>query len=163
MVEAYTYETSPRKLRPEYMPEITTKKKTRAKAKPKTKAKAKAKTHASAIIYTFIGFLMLFTISYRNSLINETYNKMETAKSSLSAIQKENEQLKINIENSLNLSNIEKEASDQLGMRSISNAQKVYINVEKEDYIETSKNEVNINKEESWFDKIIKTLTQNIK
>ena len=45
---------------------------------------------------------MLFTISYRYSLINEEYNSKENIKSKVSAVQKENEQLKVSIENSLN-------------------------------------------------------------
>lgn len=75
---------------------------------------------------------MLFTISYRNSLINENYNKKENIKSQVSAMQKENEQLKVSIENSLNLNSIEKAAEEKLGMRKLDNNQKSICRLTKE-------------------------------
>ncbi len=42
-------------------------------------------------------------------------------------LQKENEQLKVNIENSLNLNNIEKAAKEKLGMKKLDNNQKTYM------------------------------------
>ena len=50
-------------------------------------------------------FILLLTISYRNSQINEKFNEAQNLKKELSALQKENEQLEVNIENSLNLNN----------------------------------------------------------
>ena len=42
-------------------------------------------------------------------------------------IQKENEQLKVNIENSLNLNNVEKIAKEKLGMQKLTNKKTLYV------------------------------------
>ena len=57
----------------------------------------------------------MFVISYRNSLINESFTENENLKTDLAALEKQNEQLKVNLENSLNLTNIEKLAEKKLG------------------------------------------------
>lgn len=174
----YQYETSPRKLQPEYEPNKkqnknkTTKKsnknnsireKQNIKKKTATKAKRKTKYNYKPVVYIMLGFAMLFTISYRNSLINESYNKKEEIKSQVSAVQKENEQLKVSIENSLNLNSVEKAAEEKLGMQKLNNNQKVYLDLQKKDYVEAASEEVIINDDISWFDKIVEKLTQIIK
>ena len=53
----------------------------------------------------------------------------------MSKLQKENDQLEIGIQNSLNLNNIEQAAKEMLGMQKLSNKQIVYINLSKEDYV----------------------------
>ena len=113
-------------------------------------------------MYIGIVFAMLFTISYRNSLINEGYNKKENIKSQLSAIQKENEQLKVKIEISLNLNSVEKSAEEKLGMQKLDNNQKIYLDLQKKDYVEAPSEEV-VLEETSWFETIIKKLTKIIK
>lgn len=173
----YQYETSPRKLQPEYEPnrnqnkkKTTTKKnntntkvKQNVKKKTATKAKRKTKYNYKPVVYIILGFAMLFTISYRNSLINENYNKKEEIKSQVSAVQKENEQLKVSIENSLNLNSVEKAAEEKLGMQKLNNNQKIYLDLQKKDYVEPASEEVVINDHMSWFDRIIEKLTQIIK
>lgn len=106
---------------------------------------------------------MLFTISYRNSLINENYNKKENIKSQVSAMQKENEQLKVSIENSLNLSTIEKAAEEKLGMRKLDNSQKVYVDLQKKDYIEPATEEIIIEENTSFFNKILTRISELFK
>ena len=158
----YQYETSPRKLEPEYEPikepyakkKTTTVKKKTAKPKQKTQLKTNVKT----VIYVFLIFASLFVISYRNSLINESFNENENLKSSLASIEKQNEQLKVNLENSLNLENIEKIAKDKLGMQKLDSSQKVYVNLDKEDYVESASEEVVINDNESWLEKLLDTI-----
>ena len=156
---AYQYETSPRKLQPEYKPE--TKKKTVSKSK--VKAKTKPKYNHKPVAYIVVGFILLSIISYRNSLINETYNKKESLRTQLAEVQKENEQLKVNIESSLNLSTIEKIAKEQLGMQKLSNSQKVFVNLQKQDYVETTKDDVILEDNENIFSKIMKALNNIIK
>lgn len=74
----YQYETSPRKLEPEYTPVKNPykKKKTTArnlqKAK-KDKIKEAKKQKARAIKYIAIGFLIIFGISFRSSQIDESF------------------------------------------------------------------------------------------
>ena len=153
----YQYETSPKKLQPEYVPTKKAKKKTNVKPQQKNKYNYKP------VVYIGLAFVMLFTISYRYSLINEEYNSKENIKSKVSAVQKENEQLKVSIENSLNLSSIEKAAQDKLGMQKLDNSNKIYLDLQKKDYVEPASEEVILNDNSSWFEKLIKKLTQIIK
>jgi len=161
----YQYETSPKKLKPEY----ETKKNPYSKKKTATLNKknkqqnvAKSSPQAKFVLYTVIGFMILFAISYRNSLINETFTKKEKLKNDLAVIQKENEQLEVNIQNSLNLNNVEKSAKELLGMRKLDNLQKRYVNLPKQDYIEPAGEEIVINQNENWFEKIVNGLLKSI-
>ena len=164
----YQYETSPRKLQPEYEPNSNPYKKgnssvTKKRATKKPASKKKAKYNYKPVVYIMLSFVMLFTISYRYSLINEEYNKKESIKSQVNAVQKENEQLKVSIENSLNLSSVAKAAEDKLGMQKLDNNQKVYLDLQKKDYVEPASEEVIINDNTSWFDRLLQKLTQIIK
>ena len=103
-------------------------------------------------------FASLFVISYRNSLINESFNENEQLKTNLASLEKENEQLKVNLENSLNLTNIEKLAEEKLGMQKLDNSQKVYVSLDKKDYVEPASEKVVIEDNENWFTKILNTL-----
>ena len=169
----FQYETSPRKLQPEYEPNKNPYKKKKSslsktkansnKQQKKSVAKKKNKYNYKPVAYIMITFAMLFTISYRYSLINEQHNAKEEIKSKVSAVQKENEQLKVSIENSLNLSSVAKAAEDKLGMQKLDNNQKIYLDLQKKDYVEPASEEVIINDNISWFERILNTLTQIIK
>ncbi len=169
----FQYETSPRKLQPEYEPNKNPYKKKKSslsktkansnKQQKKSKAKKKNKYNYKPVAYIMITFAMLFTISYRYSLINEQHNAKEEIKSKVSAVQKENEQLKVSIENSLNLSSVAKAAEDKLGMQKLDNNQKIYLDLQKKDYVEPASEEVIIDDNISWFERILNTLTQIIK
>lgn len=166
----YQYETSPKKLQPEYKPnrkqvEQTKAKKvtTSKKVKSKVRKKAKLNTKGQITLYVIVGFLALFAVCYRNSQITESFNEKENLKKELSSIQKENEQLKVNIENSLNLKNIEQMAKERLGMQKLENSQKVYVNLPKKDYIESATEEVVVQEELNIWQKIWKGLTNSIK
>ncbi len=158
----YQYETSPRKLEPEYEPikenykrkKSTTVKKKQEKVQPKRHIKRQIKI----VTYVVLIFASLLVISYRNSLINESFNENEGLKSDLAAIEKENEQLRVNLENSLNLSNIEKLAEEKLGMQKLDNSQKVYVSLDKKDYVESAVEEVVIQENQNWFQKLLNTL-----
>ena len=158
----YQYETSPRKLEPEYEPiknpyskkKSTTIKKKQEKVQPKRHIKEQIKT----VIYIGLIFASFVVISYRDSLINESFNENEKLKSNLAAIQKENEQLKVNLENSLNLSNIEKMAEKKLGMQKLDNSQKVYVSLDKQDYVEPASEEVVIEEEKNWIEQLLDKL-----
>lgn len=164
----YQYGTSPRKLEPEYNPykqkssnnqrklEVRTTEK-----KPETSvSKAEKIKITKRIGMILIIFAVLLTISYRNSQINEQFNQVQNLKKELSSIEKENEQLKVNIENSININNIEQAAKEKLGMQKISNKQTVYVNLPKKDYIETASEEVVIEEEQNWFEKILNIFTK---
>ena len=115
-----------------------------------------------AIKYISIIFIALMAISYRNSLINEKFNQNEKLKSTLAVTQKENEQLQVNIENSLNLNNIEKIAREKLGMQKLDNSQKVYVSLPKKDYVEPAVEQIKTDDEDvSLFEKIMNFIQGN--
>lgn len=150
----YQYETSPRKIQPEYEPttENTKKPKTKTVNKKDVERKQENKTKTTTkkiskeelnkkmrlVCYIAFGFAVLFTISYRNSIINEKFTQKEGLKAELAEIQKVNEQLEVGIENELNLTNVESMAKDKLGMSKLNNSQKVYINLPKKEYVEVT-------------------------
>lgn len=163
----YQYETSPRKLEPEYRPEKNpySKKKSGAlknkDVKQKEKPRNQVKERLKLVINIAMIFSALFVISYRNSKINESFNKNADLKQSLAVTQKENEQLQVNIENSLNLSNIEKIAKEKLGMQKLDNSQKVYVSLPKKDYIEPAVEKVTIEENQNIFQKILNIFMEN--
>lgn len=158
----YQYETSPRKLEPEYRqpqkkyPKKSTAKK--AKQQQETKKKHVAQK-IKAIGYVAIFFAVLFAISYRNTVISEKYSQIKTEKSNLAAVEKENEQLEVNIESKTNLGAIEKEAKDKLGMKKLNDKQTVYVDLEKQDYVESATDDVIMNDaHQTFFQKIVSTI-----
>lgn len=159
----YQYETSPRKFQPEY---DMRKKQSQAKKvnkDEKQNVKINSKLKARVLLYLAIGFAILFVIGYRNSQITETFNRKENLKKELSLAQKENEQLKISIENSLNLNTVEQLAKEKLGMQKLNNNQKIYVSLDKKDYIETGAEDIVIEENVSIWEKIIGTLTSIFK
>lgn len=160
---SYQYGTSPRKIKPEYdynkNKKTVTKKIVKKKETRKTQVNKNKK--AETVIIVAIGFVILLAISYRNTLINERFAEIKELKTELAAITKENEQLEVNIENSLNLNNLEKEAKERLGMQKLTNKQTVYISLPKKDYVEPATEEVIIGEEQSWFESIINKIFGN--
>lgn len=154
----YQYETSPRKLQPEYKPtkKQYPKKSTAKKMDTKTKLRKQAKNNNLKIML-YIGtiFVILFAVSYRNALIAQKYSEIKKLKSSLSEVEKENKQLEVNIESKTNLGAIEEKASKELGLKKLGDSQVVYVNIEKQDYVESSEDEVKIPEEENWFESLI--------
>lgn len=156
----YEYGTSPRKLEPD----IQRKKQTQKRKlkvvedlpRQDIKISKEQKKKQTKLTLVVIGvFILLLTISYRNSQINEKFNQVQTLKKELSSLQKENEQLKVSIENSLNLNTIEKQAKEKLGMQKLTNKQTVYVSLPKKDYVESASEEVVIEKEKNWFKQFV--------
>ena len=159
----YQYETSPRKLEPDY----TIKSKQKPKRKPlkavknmprqQIKVSKEQRKRQLRTTVTVVGlFLLLLTISCRNSQIDKQFDKIQDQKKQLAALQKENEQLQVNIENSLNLNNIEKIAREKLGMQKLDNSQKVYVSLPKKDYVEPAVEQIKTDDEDvSLFKKIM--------
>ena len=114
------------------------------------------------MLYVGMGFVTLFTISYRNTLINESFAEVKSLKSDLAVIEKENEQLKVSIENSLNFKNIEKAAKEKLGMQKMSSKQTIYVNLPRQDYIEPATEEVVIENTPNLIDKVINFLKEGV-
>ena len=161
----YQYETSPRKLKPEYETRENNdvqKKKSTLKQK-NNKSQKQAKLELKTIMYIIIGFAILFAISYRNSLITASFNQKEDLKKQLSTLQKENAQTEINIQTSLNLTNIEQSASKMLGMKKLDDSQKVYVSLPKKDYVETASEQVVVTEEKNWIEKLLENIANLIK
>lgn len=156
----YEYETSPRKLEPDVKKRRQTQKK-RLKVvedlpRQDVKVSKEQQKRQTKLTLIVIGiFILLLTISYRNSQINEKFNQMRTLKRELSSLQKENQQLKVSIENSLNLNTIEKLAKEKLGMQKLTNKQTVYISLPKRDYVESASEEIIVKKEKNWFEQVV--------
>lgn len=159
----YQYETSPRKLEPEYAPKKNTykgKKSTARKPEEKIKKvskkqiKEEQKKQRKTIAYLVLGFGILFAMCYQNAQIDENFEKMKDLKKELASVEKENSQLELAIESNLNLSNVEQQAKELLGMQKLTSKQIVYVNLDKDDYIEPAAESVNI-AEESIFQKAV--------
>ena len=158
MAARYQYETSPRKIEPNERREKRKENIKLVKDLPRQEikiSKEQKMKHRKATLLVLAIFAVLFTISYRNTKINEKFNEMQTLKAEVSSLQKENEQLQVTIENSLNLSNIEKQAKEKLGMQKLTNKQTVYVNLPKKDYIEAATEKVEINENKNWFEKFV--------
>ena len=126
--------------------------------KERIKAKAQNRKNVSCIMEIAVGFVILLGISYRYALINSTFNEKEKMKAELASIQKQNEQLKVNIEQAMNINTIEQEAKEKLGMQKLDNSQKVYVSLDKQDYIESSASTINNEENETWWSKLLKDL-----
>ena len=156
----YQYTTSPRKLEPDYNKRKKTKKQKLkivedVKRQDIKVSKEQRKERVKITMLILMIFGVLFTISYRDSKINESFSEVQDLKKELSSVEKENEQLKVSIENSLNLNYIEQMAKEKLGMQKLSNRSTVYINLPKKDYTESASEKVVI-EEDNWFDKAVK-------
>lgn len=157
----YQYGTNPRKIEPDNIRKRKQPKNKNIKVvkdvpRQQIKVSKEEKRNQFKLTMTVIAiFALLLAISYRNSQINEKFSNVQTLKKQLSSIQKENEQLKVNIENSVNLSNIEKQAKERLGMQRLTNKQTVYVNLPKKDYVESATEKVIIQDKQNWFEKTI--------
>ena len=166
----YQYETSPRKLEPiknprrnTPVPRKTTMKSTKKSLEEKKKIKKLENNQkAKMVMYLVLGFSILLMIGYRNSQINEAFTQNQKLEKQISAIQKENEQLEVNIQNSLNLSQIEQEAKERLGMQKLNSKQTTYIQLPKKDYVEPATEQVIVQEESKNIIDTIITWFKNI-
>ncbi len=115
------------------------------------------------VMLLIAGFSVLFAMSYQNSLINESFNKKEQYKKEAEALSKTNQQLAVSIENSLNLNNIEQVAKEKLGMQKLSNTQKIYVNLPKQDYVAPAAEQVVIEEDTGFLGRIFKLFSRTIK
>ena len=162
----YQYETSPRKLKPEYEPikKEYPKKSTAKRVTRKEQAKINKVVKAKIVFYIVICFTALFIISYRYSAIDDTYAVLKSAEDELASIKKENMQLEANIESNLNLAKIEEDAKQLLGMQKLTAEQTVYITLPKSDHVESSSETVKSSDfEENWLSKIVHKIIENFK
>ncbi len=164
----YMYETSPRKLKPEYSPPKKRVKKVKKvetqikqnKNKPKAENRVR-KNKLKCVFGLLVIFSVLFAVSYRNAQISENYTILKNQEKELSTIQKENGQLKVAIENSLNLSEIEQKAKEELGMQKATTKQTKYVNLPKRDYIEVASEQIDMSTNENLLERIYNYFTKS--
>ena len=156
----YQYTTSPRKLEPDVQRKRN-KRQQKLKVvedlpRQRVQLSKEQKKRQKNITLVVIGiFILLLTISFRNSQINEKFTEVQTLKKELSSLEKENQQLEVTIQNSLNLNNIEKQAKEKLGMQKLTNKQTVYVTLPKKDYVEPATEEVVKTQEKNWFQQFV--------
>ncbi len=164
MINYYEYETSPRKEEPEFIPRQKRRTDNTIRNKEELKRKARkielmqSRRNVKHIIEIGLVFIVLLTISYRYALINSRFSEKESLKATLLALQKQNAQLRVNIEQGMNINNIEQAAKEKLGMQKLDNNQKVYINLETKDFVESTPKGTTNEVSESWWQKFLKTL-----
>ncbi len=166
----YQYETSPRKIEPDYNRKS---KKHKEEKKKKIKivedvprqdikiSEKQRKKQIKLTIFALAAIALLFTISYQNSQISVKFSQIQSQKEELATLEKENEQTEVNIESSSNLSNIEKLAKEKLGMSKLTNKQTVYVTLPKKDYVESASEKIVIDDEDgsdNWFINLIEKL-----
>lgn len=160
----YQYETSPKKLEPYYTSKKQNPKIKEVKNKKNTKKqKEEQKLKMKIIMYAIVAFSIFFGISYRNAQIDENFEKLQNLKSDLAAVEKENAQLEVAIESSLNLANLEEQARSLLGMQKLTNKQTEYVNLPKTDYTEAASEQVIIEENAGFLKTIGKYLGQLFK
>lgn len=126
-------------------------------------SKTSVKTRLKIVLYLLAGFLVLFAIGYQNSLINESFNKKEQLRKEMEALSKTNQQIEISIENNLNLNHIEQAAKEKIGMQKLSNSQKIYVSLPKEDYVAPAAEQVIIEEDTNFLQKLVRGFTHSIK
>ncbi len=162
---SYQYETSPRKLQPEYNPPKKEKLKKQNKKQiadyqvKKQKKKMQKKKKVKCVLGIAVVFAVLFAVSYRNAQISESYTKLKNQEKELSMLQKENNQLKVAIENNLNLGDLEQKAKEQLGMQKATTKQTRYVNLPKKDYVEVASEQINLNNNENILERVYQFVT----
>ena len=118
------------------------------KVVPKKNVKSKVKRRTFAGI---VAFSVALAIVYRYAMINNMNMETIQLQKQLAEIENMNAQLQLNAEKSLNLSEVEKYASENLGLQKPQNYQIEYIKVDKHDLI---KNKV-INENKTGLEKIL--------
>ena len=158
----YEYGTTPRKIKPEYEPEKRKKRDIQKQIKineeqKKNALKLEKRKHNENVALVLAIFLILLAVSYRSSLINEKFKEIQNSKQQLASIEKTNGQLEVSIESSLNLSNVEQAAKDKLGMQKLDNGQKVFVTLDKKDYVEAGTQNIEMTEDQDlqWYQKII--------
>ena len=126
-------------------------------------SKTSVKARLKIVMFLIAGFSVLFAISYQNSLINESFNKKEQLKKEMEALSKTNQQIEVSIENNLNLNHIEQAAKKQIGMQKLKKSKKIYVNLPKEDYVAPATEQVVIEDDTNFFEKLINGFTKSVK
>ena len=102
-----------------------------------------------------IVLMLVLVVVMLDSQKRELFQEIQSLKVEITQLKKDNDQLEISIQNSLNLNNIEQAAKELLGMQKLTSKQTVYINLPKKDYVEPIAEEVVVDENKNIFEKII--------
>jgi len=121
------------------MPERQEEKQPIRKVQPKKAVPAAAPKYAHVpkgrLIFAILGmFLICFGILYRFSALAEMNYQMGVMTNEYNKLRDENRKLKVDIETSINLANVEKQAMEKLGMHKPDKFQLVTVSVPKNNY-----------------------------
>ncbi len=101
------------------------------------KVNSKHKTR-NIVLTALVAFAVCMGIVVQYSLVNASFMEKKKLEGQLAEILKQNEQLEVKIEGATNMKTISEEAKEQLGMQKVDNQQKVYVDLDKSDYIKPS-------------------------
>lgn len=87
------------------------------------------------ILLAAAALILLFCVVYGKVQISDMYNKINTQKAALSAMESENARLKAEIESYTSLKNIE-EYAENLGLKKLDKAQIWYVDIQSDDVVE---------------------------
>ena len=134
-----------------------TKKKSEKKPPKKQLTEKQLKTRAKAEIALKIILILgiFFVMTLKDSEKDQLFTQIKTLKAEITQLNKDNDQLEISIQNSLNLNTIEQAAKDLLGMQKLTAKQTRYINLPKKDYVEPRVEEVVVEDKKNILEKII--------
>ena len=134
-----------------------TKKKSEKKPPKKQLTEKQLKTRAKAEIALKIILILgiFFVMTLKDSEKDQLFTQIKTLKTEITQLNKDNDQLEISIQNSLNLNTIEQAAKDLLGMQKLTAKQTRYINLPKKDYVEPRVEEVVVEDKKNILEKII--------
>ena len=154
----YERGTSPRK----YNTECTPRPKNRTKVQPnkQTKKAVKKQTPLQRYGSIILGIILVFAflVSFRSSKIEERNVQIQAEKKLIEQLKNENAQLNMDLQKTLSLTNIEKQAKEKLGMQKLQNNQIRYVKLDKQDYVEPVSITRIETKQESFIQKIINFL-----
>lgn len=154
----YERGTSPRK----YNTECTPRPKQRTKVQPNKQSKKVVRKQTPIQRYgsIILGIILLFAflVSFRSSKIEERNVQIQAEKNLIEQLKNENAQLNMDLQKTLSLTNIEKQAKEKLGMQKLQNNQIRYVKLDKQDYVEPVSITRIETKQESFIQKIINFL-----
>ncbi len=124
---------------------------------PKKMSEAKLKRRLEIQVFLKISLILIifFAVTFIDSQKDQKFTEIKTLKAEITQLNKDNDQLEVSIQNSLNLNTIEQAAKDLLGMQKLTAKQTRYINLPKRDYVEPRVEEVTIENKKNLFEKIV--------
>ena len=120
-----------------------------------TEKQLKTRVKAEIALKVILILGIFFVMTLRDSEKDQLFTQIKTLKAEITQLNKDNDQLEISIQNSLNLNTIEQAAKDLLGMQKLTAKQTRYINLPKKDYVEPRVEEVVVEGKKNIFEKII--------